>query len=77
MPDAIARVRDLARRLPGAEVHDTAHAAKLAIVLESAEDRLIGDAVAQLQELSGVIGVSIVSHIAEQTATLDEEHPDE
>lgn len=73
-PDALVAVRSLAREFPGAEVHETPHAAKLAIVLESADDRGIGAAVTKLQDLPGVIAVSIVAHIAESEASLHEEH---
>jgi nitrate reductase NapD len=73
-PAALEIVRALAPELPRAEVHETAHAAKLAIVLEAANDRAIGDAVARLQDVPGVIAISIVAHIAETEASLREEH---
>ena len=72
-PDALDALRARASNLPGAEVHETAQPGKLAIVLESAHDREIADAVTVLQDCAGVISVAIVAHLAEPTASLSEE----
>ena len=73
-PDALDSVRTLIRAWPDSEVHDTPDPRKLAVVLEAASDRAIGDAVAAIQALSGVLSVSIVAHLAESEEMLRQEH---
>jgi nitrate reductase NapD len=75
-PQACAQVRELVRLTQGAEVHATSHAGKLVIVLESADDRAIADTAAQLQDIGGVVNVSIVAHLVESERALREDHVD-
>lgn len=69
-----ASVRNLLEKLPGAELHETRGAGKLAIVLECADSRAIAAAANELQQLSGVLTVSIVAHLTERASALDETH---
>jgi nitrate reductase NapD len=64
-PAACKLIERMLRDYPGVEVHPTPQAGKLAVVLESADDRAIGEAAARLQEIAGVIGVSVVAHVVE------------
>lgn len=64
-------VRKTVASIPGAELHETGHAGKLAIVLESTASRAIADAAAELQQLSGVLTVSIVAHMMESASALE------
>ena len=74
VPDALDAVRELIRSWPDAEIHDTPDPRKLAVVLESADDRVIGEAVTEIQALHGVVSVSIVAHLVETEAALRAEH---
>jgi nitrate reductase NapAB chaperone NapD len=74
MPETLDAVRTLIRSWPDSEVHDTPDPRKVAVVLEAANDRAIGDAVTAIQALAGVLSVSIVAHLAESEAALREEH---
>ena len=65
-------VRKLVSSLPGAELRETEHPNKLVIVLESADSRAIADAANELQQLAGVLTVSIVAHLTERTSVLSE-----
>lgn len=65
-------VRELAAAMPTAELHETAHAGKLVVVLESADSRAIAAAASELQQLSGVLTVSIVAHLTERASALEE-----
>lgn len=69
-----AAVRGAIGSLPGAELHETGHPGKLAVVLESADSRAIANAATQLQQLSGVLTVSIVAHLTESASALDGNH---
>lgn len=69
-------IRSMIDSLPGAELHDTGHSGKLVVVLESADSRAIADATTELQQLSGVLTVSIVAHLTESAALLEEHHDD-
>ena len=77
VPDAREAVRQVVSTLPGAELHETGHDTKLAVVLESADERAIGRAVDELSQVRGVLSVSIVAHLSELEAALDEELDDE
>ena len=70
-------VRSIVGSMPGAELHDTGHPGKIVIVLESADSRAIADATTELQQLSGVLTVSIVAHLMESASALDEQHDDQ
>lgn len=70
-------VRSVISSMPGAELHETGQAGKIVIVLESADSRAIADATAELQQLSGVLTVSIVAHLMENASGLEEQHDDE
>lgn len=63
--------------MPGAELHETGQPGKLVIVLESADSRVIADATTELQQVSGVLTVSIVAHLMESASALEELHDDE
>lgn len=67
-----AAVRALVGSLPGAELHETGQPGKLAIVLESTASRAIADAASELQQLPGVLTVSIVAHLMESASALEE-----
>lgn len=67
-----AAVRSMITSLPGAELHETGHTGKLAIVLESSDSRAIANAATELQQLSGVLTVSIVAHLMESASALEE-----
>lgn len=77
-PGGCAAVRGMIGSLPGAELHETRHsgkmAGKLVIVLESADSRAIANAATELQQLPGVLTVSIVAHMMESAAALEESH---
>jgi len=73
-PDGCEAVRRAVAAMPGAELHETGHASKLAIVLESADSRAIADAASELRNLAGVLTVSIVAHLTERASVLDEDH---
>jgi hypothetical protein len=44
----------------------------LAVVLESADGRAIAHTASELQQLSGVLTVSIVAHLTERASALEE-----
>lgn len=73
-PAACESVKSLVKDLPGTEVHDTAHAGKIAIVLESADDRAIADTASRVQDLAGVVSVSVVAHVVESERELRQEY---
>jgi nitrate reductase NapAB chaperone NapD len=62
-----------AAALPGAEVHDTAAPGKFVVLLESSQERAIADAAEQLLQVTGVLTVSIVTHMMESAADLLQE----
>jgi periplasmic nitrate reductase NapD len=70
-------VRSIVHTLPGAELHETGHAGKIVIILESADSRAIANATAELQQLSGVLTVSIVAHLTENASAMEQQHDDE
>ncbi len=65
--------KQVAAALPGAQVHDTAAPGKFAVVLESSEERAIADAAERLLQVAGVLTVSIVAHMMEGAADLQQE----
>ncbi len=65
-------VKKMAVNLPGAEIRGTAHPNKLVVVLESADSRAIAGAAHELQQLAGVLTVSIVAHLTERASALSD-----
>ena len=72
-PAACEAIKQLLHSERQVEVHDTAHPGKLAIVLESANDRAIADTACRLQEIAGVVSVSVVAHMVEAESALRED----
>jgi len=73
-PAACLSVKALLKDSPGAEVHETAQSGKLAVVLESADDRAIAQTASRLQDIAGVVSVSIVAHVVESERSLQEDY---
>jgi nitrate reductase NapD len=73
-PPGCEAIRSIIDSLPGAELHETGQAGKLVVVLESADSRAIADATTEIQQLSGVLTVSIVAHLTESASLLEEQH---
>lgn len=71
-PAAERAVRERIAAMPAAELHSTQTAGKLVVVLESADSRLIADTATELQQLPGVLTVSIVAHLTERASQLDQ-----
>jgi len=61
-------VRSSIGSMPGAELHETGQIGKVVVVLESADSRAIADATTELQQLPGVLTVSIVAHLMESAS---------
>jgi nitrate reductase NapD len=76
-PTGCEAVRAMVGSMPGAELHETGQSGKVVIVLESADSRALADATGELQQLSGVLTVSIVAHLMETASALEEPHDDE
>ena len=72
VPSALNTLREAIVALPGAELHPTSHPAKFAVVLEAGNERALADATEVLQNLRGVLTVSIVAHLSERARDLDE-----
>ena len=72
-PQSIAIAKHAAAALPSAEIHDTAVPGKFVVVLESSEERAIADAADTLFQVSGVLTVSVVAHLMESAADLEQE----
>lgn len=66
-----AAVRSRIASMPGAELHETEHPGKLVVVLESTASRAVADAATEIQQLSGVLTVSIVAHMMESASELE------
>jgi nitrate reductase NapD len=75
-PAGCKTLKSLLQGRAGIEVHETQQPGKLAVVLESADNRAIGDAACGIQEIAGVVGVSVVAHIVETERDLRQEHVD-
>jgi nitrate reductase NapD len=73
-PDACAAIKQLLQDAPGIELHETQNVGKLALLLESANDRAIADTAARVQEIAGVIGVSVIAHFVETERNLQEDY---
>lgn len=72
-PRGMLLAKQAAAALDGAEVHDTAAPGKFVVVLESARERAIADAADVLQQVTGVLTVSIVAHHMETASALRQE----
>ncbi len=72
-PEGTVIARHAAAALPGAEIHDTAAPGKFVVVLESPQERAIADAAEALLQVSGVLTVSVVAHLMESVADLQQE----
>lgn len=72
-PKSVVVAKHAANALPGAEVHDTAAPGKFVVVLESSQERAIADAADTLLQVGGVLTVSIVTHLIERAADLEQE----
>lgn len=73
VPRAVPTLREVVATLPGAELHETGHETKFAVVLESAHERELGRAVESLSQIPGVLTVSIVAHLTEIDTALEED----
>jgi len=73
-PAGCESLRAIVGSMPGAELHETGHPGKVAIVLESTDSRAIADATTELQQLPGVLTVSIVAHLMEPASAMEEPH---
>jgi nitrate reductase NapD len=71
-PAGCSAVRAAVAAMPNAEIHETGHPNKLAVVLESANSGAVAQAAHELQELAGVVTVSIVAHLTEYASALDQ-----
>lgn len=76
-PAGCEAVRERIASMPGAELHDTGHSGKVAVVLEATDSRALAEATTELQQLTGVLTVSIVAHLMESASSLEEQHDDE
>jgi periplasmic nitrate reductase NapD len=72
-PQGMAIAKHAAAALPGAEIHDTAAPGKFVVVLESSQERAIADAADTLLQVTGVLTVSMVAHLMEPAADLEQE----
>lgn len=72
-PRGMLLAKQAAIALPGAEIHDTAALGKFVVVLESSQERAIADAADLLQQVTGVLTVSIVTHVMESASALQQE----
>lgn len=73
-PTGCEALRAMMGSMPGAELHETGHPGKVAVVLESTDSRAIADATTELQQLPGVLTVSIVAHLMEPASAMEEQH---
>lgn len=72
-PQGMLLAKQAAAALADAEVHDTAAPGKFVVVLESPQERAIADAADLLQQVTGVLTVSIVTHLMESESSLRQE----
>ena len=72
-PQGMLLAKQAAGALDGAEIHDTAAPGKFVVVLESAHERAIADAADALQQVTGVLTVSVVAHHMESASALRQE----
>lgn len=72
-PQGMLVAKQAAAALDGVEIHDTAAPGKFVVVLESSRERAIADAAEVLQQVTGVLTVSIVAHHMESASALRQE----
>lgn len=72
-PQGMVIAKHAAAALPGAKIYDTAASGKFVVVLESARERAIADAADTLSQVTGVLTVSVVAHLMESAADLEQE----
>lgn len=72
-PRGMLLAKQAAAALEGAEIHETAAPGKFVVVLESSRERAIADAADVLQQVTGVLTVSVVTHIMESESALRQE----
>jgi periplasmic nitrate reductase NapD len=72
-PQGMLLAKHAAAALEGAEIHETAAPGKFVVVLESSRERAIADAADVLQQVTGVLTVSIVAHHMESASALRQE----
>lgn len=72
-PRGMLLAKQAAAALEGAEIHETAAPGKFVVVLESPRERAIADAADLLQQVTGVLTVSIVTHVMESESALRQE----
>ena len=72
-PQGMLLAKQAAAAIDGAEIHDTAAPGKFVVVLESSREREIADAADVLQQVGGVLTVSIVTHVMESASALRQE----
>jgi periplasmic nitrate reductase NapD len=72
-PQGVVIAKAAAAALPGAEIHDTSAPGKFVVVLESVQERAIADAADTLLQVAGVLTVSVVAHLMESAADLQQE----
>ena len=61
-PDALDRVKNYIRSLPGSEIHGSSEAGKIVVVLESSAQRQITDTLDQINQFPQVLGTALVYH---------------
>lgn len=72
-PRGMLLAKQAAAAFEGAEIHETAAPGKFVVVLESAQERAIADAADALQQVTGVLTVSVVTHAMESESALRQE----
>lgn len=73
-PAACKAVAASFRDCAGIGIHETGQPGKVAVVLESADDRAIADIAGEIQEIAGVVSVSVVAHAVESERELRREY---
>ena len=65
-PEALASLAEAIEALPGAEIHGHDERGRLIVVLESANDAALGEAMSRIGALPGALSVSLVYHHSER-----------
>jgi nitrate reductase NapD len=61
-PEALASARQAIAVLPGAEIHGADASGKLVVVLDTADEAEILNAIAHIHDMPGVITASLIYH---------------
>lgn len=61
-PEMLARLSQDIAALPGAEIHDTAPAGKIVVLLETASESEIADRLTSIHGFDGVLTATLVYH---------------